>query len=143
MSSMLGERGGGGPFGSPFGGLGGAAASSFPAPGMPSTGTPTTPSSAAAGQQQQQLPQNQASPTTGGAGNAAPMLPSGGVGLPPPSFFDPALLQQMQTMFGSQGGLSGLPFGAGAGATAAPADTRPPEERFQHQLQVRRFRLLA
>jgi len=41
-------------------------------------------------------------------------------------------------MFGSQGGLGGLPFGAGASATATPADTRPPEERFQLQLQVRR-----
>jgi len=46
-------------------------------------------------------------------------------------------------MFGSQGGLGGLPFGAGAGATATPADTRPPEERFQLQLQVRRFRFAS
>jgi len=147
MSSMLGERGGGGPFNNPFGGLGalgGAAANSFPAPGVPSTGTPTAPTSTIPGQQQQQSPQNQSGPSpTGGAGIAAPMSPLGGAGLPPSSLFDPALLQQMQAMFGSQGGFGGLPFGAGAGATATPADTRPPEERSQLQLQVRRFCLLA
>jgi ubiquilin len=75
--------------------------------------------------------------TTGGAGGA------GG--------FDPAMMQQL---FGMGAGAAGggaanggapnpfgaaNPFGAfgGASAPAAPADTRPPEERFQVQLQVR------
>ena len=124
---MLGERGGGGPFNTPFGGLGalgGAAANSFPAPGVPSTGTPTAPTSTTPGQQQQQSPQNQSgSSPTGGAGIAAPMSPLDGAGLPPCSFFDPALLQQMQAMFGSQGGLGGLPFGAGAGDSSRYAAT--------------------
>jgi ubiquilin len=75
--------------------------------------------------------------TTGGAGGA------GG--------FDPAILQQLFGMGagaaggGAAGGGAPNPFGAtanpfgtfgGASAPAAPADTRPPEERFQLQLQV-------
>ncbi|KAL4070275.1 hypothetical protein J3A83DRAFT_4094779 [Scleroderma citrinum] len=136
MSSMLRGGGlGGGPFGTPFGGLGGSNPNAFPAPGMPSTGTPTSPSSTAPGQQQQS-PQDQ----TGGTGDGVSQSPlgTGGTGLPPPfPAFDPALLQQMQAIFGSPGGLGGLPFGGGVGtgAAAAPTDTRPPEERFQVQLQ--------
>jgi hypothetical protein len=49
---------------------------------------------------------------------------------PPNPLLDPALLQQLYGGFG--GGLGGGPFGA----PAAPTDTRPPEERFQTQLQV-------
>ena len=50
--------------------------------------------------------------------------------------FDPAMMQQLMRVWGnpggagSGGGLFGIP------ATSAPTDTRPPEERFQDQLQV-------
>lgn len=92
-------------------------------------------------------------PTSQGAQGAAPGA-GAGAGL-----FDPALMQQMLAAmgggagpgavagagaggadpfglgaFGGLGGLGGL--GAFGGAQAAPADTRPPEERFQVQLQV-------
>ncbi|EPS99332.1 hypothetical protein FOMPIDRAFT_1164025 [Fomitopsis schrenkii] len=91
-------------------------------------------------------------PTSQGAQGAAPGA-GAGAGL-----FDPALMQQMLAAmgggagpgavagagaggadpfglgaFGGLGGLGGL--GAFGGAQAAPADTRPPEERFQVQLQ--------
>ncbi|TBU25870.1 hypothetical protein BD311DRAFT_668775 [Dichomitus squalens] len=88
---------------------------------------------------------------TGAGTGAVPLPPSGGL-------FDPAVMQQMLAAFGG-GGAGASPFGglgaganpfggAGAGANpfgglgafgapAAPADTRPPEERFQVQLQVR------
>ncbi|CAL1693801.1 unnamed protein product [Somion occarium] len=124
---------------------GGGAASSFPAPGLPSTG---------------QQPQGQQSPgsapTSPGTGGAQPQLPFNpffGFGAPPagtatgggagggaPSPFgtvDPAMMQQMMGAFGG-GGLGGE-LGAGAfggPAPAPPADARPPEERFQVQLQV-------
>jgi ubiquilin len=63
--------------------------------------------------------------TTPGGTAAPPGNPFGGM-------VDPNLLQQM---FGGFGGAPGAgAFGAGA-TTAAPADSRPPEERFQTQLQ--------
>ena len=69
--------------------------------------------------------------TTGATGTgtgAAPAPP------PPGGMFDPAMMQQMMAAFGG-GGAGGLAaFGA---PPAAPADSRPPEERFQVQLQVR------
>ncbi|KAG9309083.1 hypothetical protein JVU11DRAFT_10965 [Chiua virens] len=81
-------------------------------------------------------------PLYGGTGTAAsPVAPAGG-GLPAPN---PALLQALLGagpfgggVGGGLGGLGGLggglgPFGAAPAAT--PADTRPPEERFQVQLQ--------
>ena len=88
----------------------GATASSTTAPG-------TTPAPAAG-----------ATPTGGAAPPAAAALP--------PLFnpFNPAAMQQMMGMYGND------PFGrfGGAGAApSAPADSRPPEERFQVQLQVR------
>lgn len=46
--------------------------------------------------------------------------------------FDPAALAQMQAAFGGGGGGG---FGGFGAPTAAPADSRPPEERFQVQLQ--------
>ncbi|KAF9646663.1 hypothetical protein BDM02DRAFT_2982101 [Thelephora ganbajun] len=53
--------------------------------------------------------------------------------LPPPNpFFDPAMMQQLMGAFGGPGGGLG---GGLFGAPATPADTRPPEERFQTQLQ--------
>ena len=52
-------------------------------------------------------------------------------GSPPPNpLFDPAMMQQLMGTFGAPGG------GGLFGAPAAPADTRPPEERFQTQLEV-------
>jgi ubiquilin len=130
MSSML--RGGGG------GGLG-----SFPAPGMPSTAGNASQTSGGAG----------AGTATGtGAGGSPPAMPFFNPFFPPPPtssgttggdnansnaanpfpMFDPAAMQNMMSAFGGMGG--GL--GGGFGAPAAPADSRPPEERFQVQLQV-------
>ncbi|KAH7886376.1 hypothetical protein F5I97DRAFT_1879778 [Phlebopus sp. FC_14] len=117
---------GGDPFGNPFGGS--AARAGFPAPGVPSGSVPSSTSpTSTEGHQQQQPPPNPFAaffppqPTAAGTGAGA---------VPP---FDPALLQQMQAAFGGYGGLGG--FGGGFGAPARPADTRPPEERFQSQLQ--------
>ena len=108
-----------------MGGLGG-----FPAPGLPSN---------AQGQG------TAGSTTAPQAGTTAPTPPFGlfnPFGIPPPAtsgtaaahppgggglFGDPALMQQMLGAFGG-GGLGGAP--------ATPADARPPEERFQVQLQV-------
>jgi ubiquilin len=57
--------------------------------------------------------------------------------LPPNPFFDPAMMQQLMGAWGNQGG-AGLGGGLfGAPATSAPTDTRPPEERFEAQLEVR------
>ena len=58
-------------------------------------------------------------------------------GLPPQNpLFDPAMMQQLMGAFGGPGG-GGVGGGLfGGPATSAPADTRPPEERFQTQLQV-------
>ena len=63
-------------------------------------------------------------------GAAAPPPPP-----PPGGMLDPALMQQMLAAFGGGGG-GGL---GGFGSPLAPADSRPPEERFQVQLQVRLF----
>lgn len=125
--------GGGGPPGFP--GIGGGA-NAFPAPGIPgSAADPANPAAA-----------------TPGAGGANPL----GLGM------NPNMLQQLlglNSALGAGGAPSpggagsplGLgagyplgadnPFGAGAfgGAPAAPTDTRPPEERFQTQLQVSSF----
>ena len=57
-------------------------------------------------------------------------------GPPPPNpFMDPAMMQQLMGAFGGPGG-GGMGGGGLFGAPATPADTRPPEERFQTQLQV-------
>lgn len=80
------------------------------------TNTNDNPSS----QQQQQQPMNPFAAFMGAAAGA------GGTGAGQPPAMDPQLQQRMAAMFG-------LP---GMGATpAAPADNRPPEERFQVQLQ--------
>jgi ubiquilin len=55
----------------------------------------------------------------------------------------------MQQMFAAQGagaaggwgGFGGAGYGMGSPPVPAPSDTRPPEERFQVQLQVRLFNL--
>ena len=61
----------------------------------------------------------------------------GTTGLPPPNpLLDPGMMQQFIGAFGTQGG-AGLGGGLfGTPTTPAPTDTRPPEERFQDQLQV-------
>ena len=143
-------------------GLGGAG--SFPAPGLPSTArqpgqdqqpqTGSTPSGApnpAAGVPPLFFPfappppAGGSNPTSPGAQGAAPGAGAGA------GMFDPALMQQMlAAMGGGAGAGAGAgaagadPFGLGGfgglgafgGAPAAPANTRPPEERFQVQLQV-------
>jgi ubiquilin len=59
--------------------------------------------------------------TPSATGTQPNATPGSGLGL------DPAMLQQMMQSLGGGGG--------GFGAPAAPQDTRPPEERFQVQLQ--------
>ncbi|KAI0674016.1 hypothetical protein C8Q78DRAFT_1186515 [Trametes maxima] len=143
-----------------FGGTGG-----FPAPGLPSTARQQQPSAdVGAGLGYPPMPffnpfgvppaAGAGSPGAGaaagaeGAGaGAAPGLGSAGAGA---GMFDPAVMQQMLAALG--GGAPGAGAGAGAaanpfgafgglgglgafGAPPAPADTRPPEERFQVQLQ--------
>lgn len=119
------------PFGDPF-----APPPGFPAPGVPgqnpSSTTPSTNNPPAS--------TTQISPsgtTNPGAGGAAPN-PFNPFGL------DPALMQQMLFGGGFGGGAGGAAGAGGAGfggpggfgAPAPPADTRPPEERYQVQLQV-------
>jgi ubiquilin len=91
------------------GGVGG-----FPAPGL----TGMTPPAATG-------PINPSSPNT-----AAP----GTVGAPP--MFDPAMMQQLMGTFGGGGAAAGAGGLFGAGVPTTPADSRPPEERFETQLQV-------
>ncbi|KAI0776334.1 hypothetical protein BD413DRAFT_528502 [Trametes elegans] len=79
-------------------------------------------------------PGSGADPSAPGAGaGAAPGLGAGGM-------FDPAIMQQMLAALGGGAGGAPNPFGGfgglgGFGAPPQPADTRPPEERFQVQLQ--------
>ncbi|KAI0728429.1 hypothetical protein C8Q72DRAFT_885417 [Fomitopsis betulina] len=130
---------------------------SFPAPGLPSTARPQ-------GQDGQSQSGSTPTAGAPGAGVPpmlfpfAPPSPAGGSNAAPPGgLFDPALMQQMLAAMGGGAGAgagAGLgaggggtdPFGLGAfgglgrlgafgGAPAAPTDTRPPEERFQVQLQ--------
>jgi ubiquilin len=86
--------------------------SGFPAPGSPST-TGTTPSSTA-------------TPPLNPFGMFGGAPPAGGAA-PNPFGMDPAMMQQLL----AGGGM----FGGAPAAPATPADTRPPEERFQVQLQ--------
>ncbi|KAJ3481780.1 hypothetical protein NLI96_g7435 [Meripilus lineatus] len=113
MSSMMGPGAGGG--------LGGG----FPAPGFPSTASQTQ------GANPTTTPQTGAGATPTPPVNlfnpfGIPPPAAGGTGANPPGaglFGDPAMMQQMLSALG------------GAPSPAAPADTRPPEERFQVQLQ--------
>jgi ubiquilin len=146
--------GGGDPFG--LGGAGGA--SSFPAPGNPSTAQPTSPPAS-----------NNNAGTTGQTGTGAPNPGFGGFpflfgqnpgtgagaggvgagagagagagGAANPFGFNPALMEQLLAGFGGAGaspfgGFGGAPAPGAGGAVPAPADARPAEERFQVQLQV-------
>ncbi|KAI5952940.1 hypothetical protein CANMA_005041 [Candida margitis] len=106
----------------PFGGLGGAGSgtdSSFPAPGANPTAEGPTSGDNNSGT-------NQSSGNTATQGNAASQgNPFAGLfpnGIPP---IDPAAL------FGGAGGAGGSPFGQ----PNAPADNRPPEERYESQLR--------
>lgn len=94
----------------------GGGMSGFPAPGVPSEAAASTPSSQQT--QQQQTP----TPST------HPLLD--------PNFFQ--LLQQAQTGTGGLSSLAGIPLfgGGGIGGAREVADVRPPEERFQVQLEV-------
>ncbi|KAN0073117.1 hypothetical protein V8E55_012257 [Tylopilus felleus] len=131
MSTMMRGAGLGG------GGGGGAFPGAFPAPGVPSSaaGTGATSTSPIS-------PSAISPPGTGTAGTGANAGASA-TGLP-----NPALLQALMGAGSFGGGLGGFGgmgnmgnmggMGGGAspfGAPAAPADTRPPEERFQVQLQ--------
>jgi len=129
MMREAGYGGGGGmmPFGNP---------QSFPAPGSPSTNT-TTPNPA--------LTSNNPS-STGTPGTTPPLNPFALFGPPPtagattgspnaiPAGFDPALMQQMFGL-GAFGGPGAGGLGSYGSAPLPPSDTRPPEERFQVQLQ--------
>ncbi|KAI0789379.1 hypothetical protein C8Q75DRAFT_807021 [Abortiporus biennis] len=134
MSSMLGGQG--------MGGLGGAGAGSFPAPGLPSTAQQPNPQTSAqtpsagagTGQPAGALPPFPMfnpflfpPPTGGGAGTGTPGAGTGTDTLP-----NNATLQGMLSAMNNTG-LGG--FGGFGGAPLPPADVRPPEERFQVQLQ--------
>ena len=54
----------------------------------------------------------------------------------PNPFLDPAMMQQLLAFGGPGGGGGGGGLGGLFGAPTTPADTRPPEERFQTQLEV-------
>jgi len=146
MSNMLrdaGLGGGGGGFGMPLGN------SSFPAPGSPSTNAPTglsttSPSSASP---------TSINPNTTGTTPLNPFALLGGFPVPAPGAagattgtpvanstpgfgFDPALMQQMLGMGALGGpGAGGLGSYGSLGGSLPPSDIRPPEERFQVQLQ--------
>ncbi|KAF9269700.1 hypothetical protein L218DRAFT_976715 [Marasmius fiardii PR-910] len=111
MSSAM--RGGGSPFDAfaAAGGGGGA----FPAPGVPAGGgtANTTP---------------QAGSTTPGSTGANTASSS-----PPNPLFNPALMQQMMNAMG--GSSNPWAMGGLGGFGSPPTDSRPPEERFQTQLQ--------
>lgn len=143
MSTMMRDAGfGAGGFGLPPS----SASSSFPAPGSPSTNS-SLPFSAA-------TPTSDNPTTTGtnpplnpfalfggfpvpatGAGNVPPGATTGapGANSTPGLPFNPALMQQMFGL-GAFGGPGAGGLGT-YGAPAPPSDTRPPEERFQVQLQ--------
>lgn len=117
------------------GGMGmfGAPSAPFPAPGTPNASS-TTPSTTTS---------NTTSPTTTTSPAANPFGMFGGAGGAGGNPFaaDPALMQQLLSGGGFGGGAGGFGGGYGAGgfggggAPAVPTDTRPPEERFQVQLQ--------
>ncbi|KAF9032792.1 hypothetical protein BJ165DRAFT_1516848 [Panaeolus papilionaceus] len=132
----------------------GAPQSSFPAPGIPgNVSNSTSTDTASAGSNTTTSPSTGPGATTGQQPNPFSLLAGlSALGAPPasgnnttgtgtnpppnPFGFDPALMQQMLA-FGSPfgpgaGGLGS--YGAG-GAAPQPADSRPPEERFQVQLQ--------
>ncbi|KAJ8588413.1 hypothetical protein M405DRAFT_819729 [Rhizopogon salebrosus TDB-379] len=146
MASMFQGAGGAGagasPFGGAFGTPGAGGSTGFPAPGDPSTAPASTAS-----------PNYNASSASSTGSPPAPnpfatlfppvpsTVPSAGAGgaASPFGMFDPAAFSRMQAAMGGAGGGLGGGLGGfggfGAPPPAAPADTRPPEERFEMQLQ--------
>lgn len=144
MSSMMG--------GGPGGGIG---AGGFPMPGAPgSGGTNTTDAQGSTGSPTGGSPippplfnplffppppaganAQGADGATGTGAGAGAGAATGAPSSPFANMLDPAAMQQMLGMLG--GGAGGLPgMGAFGVPPATPTDTRPPEERFQVQLQV-------
>lgn len=129
MSNLMNGGGAGGPGAFPAPGVPGATATQgggAPSPGAAPFFNPWVPTSSTS-------PGGTPAAGTGAAAGAAAGAPPN----PFASMFDPAMMQQMMGAMGGGGFGGGLGGGLGGfGATAAPADTRPPEERFQVQLQV-------
>ena len=137
--------GGYGGFGSPFG----AAQPAFPAPGTPNTNpaNPANPASPAS-------PTTATTPPTTAPSAGSPPLNPFLFGAPPGAAggYNPALMQQMlaashamsqgANAAGGWGGFGAGGYGMGAPPIPVPSDTRPPEERFQVQLQVSLFHSL-
>ena len=139
--------GGYGGFGSPFG----APQPAFPAPGTPNTNpaisaNPTSSTTATT-----------PPPTSAPSAGSPPLNPALNpfmFGAPPTAAggFNPALMQQMlaashamgqgANAAGGWGGFGGAGYGMGTPPVPVPSDTRPPEERFQVQLQVSLFHSL-
>lgn len=113
------------PFAAALGGGGAGAANPFMALLNPAGGQAgaQTPFGAVTPEMMQQVAQMM--------GNGAP--PAGGA-VANPFGLSPELMQQAAAAFGG-GGFGGGFGGGGFGAPAAPADTRPPEERYADQLQ--------
>jgi ubiquilin len=122
------------------GGFGGAAgggnpfASLFQAPGATPAQTPPAPASAGQGTPGTNTDSNAANPFAS-LFNAPGAV---GDGMPMPANFS-EMMRQMQEAMGGNGG-GGFPGLGGLGAGAAsspppPADTRPPEERYESQLR--------
>ena len=131
--------GGYGGFGSPFG----APQPAFPAPGTPNT-NPASPAS----------PTSATTPPTSAPAGSPPLNPFL-FGAPPSGAggYNPALMQQMlaashsmgqgASAAGGWGGFGAAGYGMGTPPVPVPSDTRPPEERFQVQLQVSLFHFLS
>lgn len=120
------------PLSNPYGGPMAMPPLPFQAPGMPSATSPPA-------QQNPSVPgatPNTTNPGAAPANQAGSRLPGAGAGSPF-GMMDPALMQQLLAMGpfggGGFGGFGGSPPPPAASAT--PADARPPEERFQVQLQ--------
>lgn len=140
MLRMASTFGGSSPYGGAGAGFGipfGAPQAGFPAPGTPNA-NPASPAN----------PSNP-STTTPGATPSSTTAPS--AGSPPPLNpfgFNPSMVQQMQQMhqlqqmlaatnaMGQGAAAAGGWGGLGMGAPPVPTDTRPPEERFEAQLQA-------
>jgi len=98
-------------------------AGSFGGPTFAPPGNPNAPGA----------PNTASTPATPGGGPAASgTTPAPNPFGPNPFGMDPSALSQIL-------GAGGPGFGSGASLFGTPADTRPPEERFQVQLQVRIF----
>jgi len=114
------------------GGLGGASPFGAPPPAFPAPGTPNAQASSPSTAQNATPVAGAGSPPAGSPpadpfglfGGLNPGAAAGSPGVNPFGY-NPALMQQI---LGLSGGLGASP--------PPPADTRPPEERFQVQLQV-------